>query len=458
MLAAVSTVSAAKIDIANLDDNISYSNPVLTQDENEFHCELFSNTYSIEAASDKQSFTLTAPKYSFYKLHIRTKTPDMFAAGGKQLCTVFETKFRATLQDESVSDYIPNMTYGFYVTAEDSSTFVGEGEAQKRVMPVDGTEYTMRYVMNPVKQTVEEYRNDELITTTAFSALGTKNITQMRFYPRPLPGKNREGLYVNGNPSINYGTDDGAVVLATPIIWEFDYIKIYQITPYEIESSDPADSGSGAGMAGPYTVTFDSEMDASTFTPSNVEMTNEISGEKIMLSPSLSGDLKTCMLYPMGSAEYFTAYRLSFLPDIKDSNGFYHSEPVGITFTTEKRTIREAVVYSDNSAPVSLKCGGADMETLINGTVTGEMGLKNTSASAQSVRIIAALYTKAGNDYSLSAKAETAVSVPAGETSVTLPQLTVTDSENQFIKYMVWDSTGYPLTDAVICDSTHTGI
>lgn len=445
---------AAIIEKVNIGDDVSYSVPVISQGENELQCELFNNSHTIEANPGGQGFTLTSPKYSFYKVHIRTKTPSVFDAKGQQLCTVLEVKFRVNLQDETVSDYIPKWTYGMSITPDGGgNTFAGEGESQKRALDVDGSDNVIKYVINPVKKTVQEYRNDELITTTSLPALETGDITQMRFYPRPLPGKNGDGLYANGKNSINYGDDDGTVMLSTPIIWDFDYVKIYNITPYEIESSDPLNSSGGANTAGPYSVTFDTDMDESSFISDNVEMINSENGEKIMTIPSLS-EGRTCTIYPAGAVEYFTKYRLSFTSAIKDTNGFYHEEPQEIEFTTEKRKVKETVAFANADSPVTLSCG----ESLSNGTVSGNMLLKNTASASRDIRVIAALYTKTGDDYALLNKAETSLTLESGETNVTLPNLTVTDSEKQFIKYMVWDSTGYPLTDAVICDSTHTGI
>jgi hypothetical protein len=443
LIALSSAVSAATIDCLTIDEGIIYSSPDIKQGDYAFSGTLASS--SVTVSDDGNSFTLASPKYSFYKESLLAKTPGSFTAKGAQLCTVFETKFNVTLQDPSVTEDIPTFSYGLRV----NNNFIGEGDSQKRSMAVDGTEYVIKYVINPVTQEVYEYRNDELITTTALSLLATSDITEIRFYPRPLPGR-------SGN-ECGYNNDaDGVITLSTPILWNFDYMKIYQITPYEIESSDPADGGMNASTNGPYTVTFDSDMEQGTVNSSSVKLVNDADGSEVMVVPSMS-DTKTCTIYPAGPMEYFTKYRLSFSPDVTDANGFSHEEDVTTSFTTEKRIIREAITYSDQSNPIILKCGGADMSVLTPGTITGEMKLKNTGSDTN-VRIIAAVYEKSGDDYMLDTKTEKTVTIASGEATVELPSLTVTDSQNQFIKYMVWDETGYPLTDAVICDSEHIGI
>lgn len=443
LIALSSAASAATIECLTIDEGITYTAPDLVQGEYAMSGTLTSS--SVTVSEDGSSFTLASPKYSFYKESLAAKTPASFTAKGAQLCTVFETKFNVTLQDPAVTGEVPTFSYGLRV----NNNFIGEGDSQKRSMAVDGTEYIIKYVINPVTQEVYEYRNDELITTTALSLLATSDITEIRFYPRPLPGK-------SGN-ECGYNNDaDGVISLATPILWNFDYMKVYQIPPYEIESSDPADGGMNAGTNGPYTVTFDSDMDVDTVNSSNVKLINDVDSSEIMAVASMS-DSRTCTIYPAGPMEYFTKYRLSFSPDVKDANGFSHEEGVTTSFTTEKRIIREAVSFADQSNPVALKCGGADMSVLTPGTITGEMKLKNTGSDIN-VRIIAAVYEKSGDDYMLDTKAEKTVSLASGEATAELPSLTVTDSQNQFIKYMVWDETGYPLTDAVICDSEHIGI
>ncbi len=446
-------VSAGNIECLTIDNNISFASPKLTDGDYEMNCVLTANQ-SIEVAENKESFKLISGNYSFYKVNMQTLRPSAFAASGEQLCTVLETKFTVTLQDDTVDDYIPTFTYGMQVTAG-SSVFAGEGESQKRTLPVDGGEYTIKYVINPVTKEITEFRNDELITTTAFAALGENDISQIKFYPRPLAGKNADGEYMksgNNKTVLDYGDDDGNVALATPIIWDFDYIKVYQISPYGIGSSDPTDGSFGASVSGPYTVSFDCDMDTDTINDTSVEMTNEATGEKLTAIPMMF-EPNVCTVYPAGLVEYFTRYSLTFLSSVKDQYGFSNAAPVGIEFTTEKRPIIESVVYADADAPVTLSCGAA----LEEGTVTGEMKLKS-AAEGQEVRVIAALYNKSDTGYMFVGKAEKTVTLPAGETAVTLPEITVADKEQQIIKYMVWDSANYPLTDAVVCDGTHVGI
>ena len=452
MLITAVPAGAANIECLTIDENISYASPKLSQDGYEMNCILTANQ-TIEVADDKQSFTLTSGNYSFYKVQIQTLTPASFAASGQQLCTVFETKFTASLRDDTVEEYIPSFSYGMYVTAGGSSTFAGEGESQKRRMPVDGTEYTVKYIINPVTKQILEYRNDELITTTEFDAVGTGDITQIRFYPRPIPGTNADGEYQkeNNKTELDYGADDGVVPLITPIIWDFDYMKVYQIPPYEVESSDPEDGSEGASVNGPYTLTLDHNMDIDTVNDSSVRMTNEVSGETLATVPMMF-EPNVCTVYPAGLVEYYTKYRLSFLPSATDEYGF-SSETAWISFTTEKRPIKETVAYADAAAPVTLSCG----ETLAAGEITGTMRLVSDTADKK-VRIIAALYDKNDTGYVFREQAEKELTLASGETSAELPAVTVTDAEGQLIKYMVWDETGYPLTDAVVCDSAHIGI
>ena len=445
--------NAANRECMSIDSGISYSSPKLIQDDSEMNCNLGTGQ-SIEVAEDRESFNLITGNYSFYKLQLQTIKPAAFEASGKELLTVFEVKVTPTLQNPDVEDYIPNYTYGMYITADGNSTFAGEGVAQKRVLPVDGKEVVIKYIINPVKKEIEEYKNDELITTTPFASIGSGDISQMRFYPRPLPGKNANGEYdkPNNKTTLDYGSDDGVVSLSTPIIWNFDYIKVYQIPSYEIKSTTPENGADGVGIAGPFTVTFDRDMDTDTINyTQNVQMINEVNGETLATVPMMF-EPGVCTVYPAGMVEYFTKYRISFLNAVKDKYGFGNNS-ASFSFTTEKRNITEDVAYTDLSAPVSLSCGNV----IAAGRITGKVRL-NSNVDGNNIRLAAAVYDKTDNGYSFVSESEIRTALAKGENSIELPAVTVTDAEKQFIKYMVWDETGYPLTDAVICDSEHTGI
>lgn len=445
-------VLAGRVDYVNIDDaivNTSSASSVSQENGGEIKYNLYAGDSF--TATDGETFTITCPKYSFYKSHLITKTPASFAASGKQLCTVFEVKFKAEPKDPAV-EYKPKINYGLrYLRGGAAASFI-ENQKESSHLDTDGEWITLKYMFNPVTGTVSFYKDGELIQELTDDKLKTGDIEEIRFYPRTIPEKNGEGLYPNGKPTLDFSGDDGTVVACTPVVWTYDYVKIYQLTPFEVQESEPAEGGTGASVSGPFRVTFDSDMKADTFNPSTVQLELEADGSTMMGRAALTAP-DTCEFTPYGSLEYFSNYRLALLPGVLDMNEFGHAEAKYIRFTTEKRPIKE-VIDAAGAEPVSITADGADTDVLKAGALGGAYMLENTG-EAREVVISTVLYQKI-KDSETGAyvnRAEQKITVEPGVNSVKIPSVTVTDAENSFVKIMVWTEDGYPLTDAIVCNA-----
>lgn len=437
------TAYAGQVDYVNIDDAIvnTVASSTLSQENGG---EIKYNLYTGDslAVTDGDIFTISSPKYSFYKSHLITQSPATFAASGKQLITVLEIKFKAELKDPEV-EYKPKINYGLrYVRDEAAAAFI-ENQQESSHIDADGEWIELKYEFNPVTGLVRLYKNGEKVRELTDEKLKTGDIEEIRFYPRTIPEKNGEGKYPNGNATLNFGDDDGTVLTCTPVIWTFDYVKIYQLEPFEIVSSEPDENGAGASVSGPFRVTFDTAMDAGSFNPSTVQLELEADDTVMMAASYLSAD-DTCEVMPFGNLEFFSRYRLAILSGVKDINGFGHSEPKYVSFTTAKRDIAEDIAAGE----IRFTVDSAETDVLKNGKLCGSYLLEN-SADAQEITVSTVLYKKGDGVDAFISESESTVTLEAGSNELTIPEITVDDAANCIVKVMVWTIDGYPLTDAV---------
>lgn len=437
--------SAGQISYVNIDDamvNSPATNIMLQEDGGAVKYNLYAGDSLQSASSD--SFSISAPVYSFYKSHIITNTPSKFEASGKHLITVYEVKFKAELLDPTV-EYKPKINFGLRYGIGDTAGFV-ENQQESSHIDTDGEWITLRYEFNPVTCKVKQYKNGELVREMDDNELAGSDFTEFRFYPRTIPEKNGDGLYPGGRKTLNFGDDDGKVDCCTPVIWTYDYIKIYQITPFEIASSQPAEGEENVNINGPFRISFDTDMTGYTLNPSTVQMELVYDG---MTIPAMANEISadTYEITPFGMLEYYSRYRLKLLEGVSDINGLNGGKERYVSFITQKRDIKEDVTVGD----VKIEIDQKTVSALANGILGGSYDIE--SVGEEEVKICTAVYSRVGDAVLCSARAEADATLNAGANTLQIPQVTISNAGNCYVKVMLWRAGGYPLADAVVCDS-----
>ena len=433
--------------LVNMDNDMTFSANLLRYDDKNLNVRLTtgSSFTPIDEDSGKfNSFSATFVNTSVYKDCFLSSTPSNFPAKGVQLCTVVEVKYKTELRNPNVQFKPFSEPTLLYNTSAGGQTFLEFPEERKA--PED-TWVTLKYVINPIAKNVKIYKNDILMKTVANSVLGNGDITDIRFYPRVWPEKDGAGLYPNGKASLNFDTEDGVIPLATQIIWTFDYIKIYQLTPYDIESSDPASGSNNISVDREYMVTFDTEMTGSTINNSNINLQLLEDGIFKNILSIVSFSDKTAKIKGSSQLEYFSKYRININENVKDENLFSLTEPKYVEFTTASRKVDEGVVLKNPSSPLSFVNGSSLSEGL------NKCIIPITSSSAKTVQVIVATYSGIPNGvYSYIESAKRTVLLPSGDTDLETSEFTVPNDESCFAKVYIWDENGYPLVDAILCD------